>query len=517
MAAWARLVALMAVAGATELVYVALWPLSYLLTQGLDFTTEYVTQYPWVWARHQELRAIFDLLWPAASQELGPAVDLLMGLFGAAFVLYLAGFALVSRGLPRHVGPGVLMGCLLGFQATLFLMPGLFTTDLFSYVAYGQIAGANRANPFIYPPAYFAHERVVGWIHPLWHFAPSIYGPAWVDVSAAVSEATTAWSTVDQVLAYKLIVNVSHLLGIAALAYAVQRLRPGAALASVYVWAWNPLVLFEFGGNGHNDAVMVALALAGFALFAAGAPLPGVLPVALSVLVKMSTVLLLPFYVMGYARSGRGLLSFLSRGTAAALLVVALAVGLYYPWWEGVETVGPIVNWTQGPMYNNYLPDILARYVAANYVLGPDQPDPVLALEQTREQTKLIAKAALAALCVIELAFASTATRAAAAGARVMLVFLLVVNTWVLPWYFTWSLALGAVVGWQSLLTKTIVGFSASAMLVMYYKHFWHPYMADTTYILYVLPLLIPIVGIAMGGLRTAITPRRASASPGLT
>ena len=64
-------------------------------------------------------------------------------------------------------------------------------------------------------------------------------------------------------LAYKALVNVGHLLGVGCLAYIVHRVRPGRVLEAVVLYAWNPLIVFEFGGNGHNDAVMVAVMLLG--------------------------------------------------------------------------------------------------------------------------------------------------------------------------------------------------------------------------------------------------------------
>jgi hypothetical protein len=72
-----------------------------------------------------------------------------------------------------------------------------------------------------------------------------------------------------------------------------------------------------------------------------------------------------------------------------------------------------------------------------------------------------------------------------------MTIFLLAVNTWVLPWYFSWPLALAIVLGWESTTAKVLIGLSLSAPTVMYYHHFWHPYMSDTTYLLYLAPLLI--------------------------
>ena len=46
-------------------------------------------------------------------------------------------------------------------------------------------------------------------------------------------------------------------------------------------------------------------------------------------------------------------------------------------------------------------------------------------------------------------------------------------------------------VGWESTTAKVLLGFSLSAPTVMYYHHFWHPYMSDSTYLLYLAPLLI--------------------------
>src|SRR5205823_6049399 len=57
----------------------------------------------------------------------------------------------------------------------------------------------------------------------------------------------------------------------------------------------------------------------------------------------------------------------------------------------------------------------------------------------------------------------------ALAGARVLVLFLLVVNTWVLPWYFTWPVALVALGDPRSRTTLVVLGFSLSAPLSMYW------------------------------------------------
>lgn len=489
---WVRLVLLLAVAMLTQIVYVFIWPLSYFMTQASDFTYEYLVQYPAAWQRLQILLARFEALWPGQSRSLEFLVDALMQAFIGAFVLYLAAILLVRGGLPKALGVVAVVAPPLAFHATLFAMPGLYTTDIFSYVMYSHIAGAIGANPYTSIPSAYPEVRIFHWIHPLWQNAPSIYGPAWIDLTLPLARAVARASEVDKVLAYKALVNVGHLLGVAVLAFLVHRVRPGHALEAVVMYAWNPMIVFEIGGNGHNDAVMVAVMLLGLALYVSEARWLGIVTVAVSMLLKMTSLFLLPFYAMAWAREQASWPRFFGVGTLATLTVPVVIAAFYWPWWSGIETVGPIINWSQGPMYNNYVPDTLAYYLARRDLsMEIGIGDPQAVLEGWRSTIKMVARTILVIWCLVELWRVRGALGIAGAGARVMLIFLVVVNTWVLPWYFSWPLALAVVLGWQSTTAKVLLGFSLSAPTVMYYHHFWHPYMSDTTYSLYLAPLLI--------------------------
>ena len=78
------------------------------------------------------------------------------------------------------------------FQVTLFLTPGLFTTDIFSYVMYGHISAIYNLNPYIYPPNYFPNNPLLNgnWIHPIWWDQPSVYGPLWTDIGWLMARLT---------------------------------------------------------------------------------------------------------------------------------------------------------------------------------------------------------------------------------------------------------------------------------------------------------------------------------------
>jgi hypothetical protein len=432
-------------------------------------------------------------------------------------VLYLVAVLMVRGGLPPIVGTAAVVAPPLAFHATLFAMPGLYTTDLFSYVMYSHLAGVLQVNPYLNLPSWFPEIRILHWIHPLWHNAPSIYGPAWIDLTLPLARAVATASDVDKVLGYKALVNLGHLFGVACLAYVVHQLRPGRVHEAIVLYAWNPLIVFEFGGNGHNDAVMVAVMLFGLALYVTSTRWLGLVAVTVSMLLKMTSLFLLPYYAMAWAREQSSWLRFFAVGVLAALTVPVVVVAFYWPWWSGIGTISPIINWSQGPMFNNYVPDILAYYLAGRQVAeGGGLIDPAAALATWRETIKNVARVGFVIWCAVELWRVRGALGIAGAGARVMLIFLLIVNTWVLPWYFTWPLALAIIVGWESTTAKVLVGFSLSAPTVMYYHHFWHPYMSDSTYLLYLAPLMIApvawissfVAGRRRAWRRTAVRPR---------
>jgi hypothetical protein len=513
---WARLAVLVLVAALTQVIYVFIWPLSYFMTQATDYTYEYLVQYPWAWDRLSLMLTRFERFWPGASSSLEFLVDALMQAFIGAFLLYLIAVLMVRGGLPPWIGTAAVVAPPLAFHATLFVMPGLYTTDMFSYAMYSHIAGVLQVNPYTSIPSWFPDVRIFHWIHPIWQNAPSIYGPAWIDLTLPLARAVANASEVDKVLAYKALVNLVHLFGVGCLAYVVHRLRPGRVHEAVVLWAWNPLIVFEFGGNGHNDAVMVSVMLFGLALYVSSTRWLGLVAVTVSMLLKMTSLFLLPYYAMAWAREQSTWLRFFGVGVLAAATVPVVIVAFYWPWWAGIDTISPIINWSSGPMYNNYVPDSLAFYLTGrDLAQGVGPMDPTLALEGWRTTIKNVAKVIFVGWCAVELWRVRGALGIAGAGARVMMIFLLAVNTWVLPWYFSWPLALAIVVGWESTTAKVLVAFSLSAPTVMYYHHFWHPYMSDRTYLLYLAPLVIaPVAWVSSFIAGRWRAWRRASAGP---
>ena len=95
------------------------------------------------------------------------------------------------------------------FRLTFATLPGLFSTDVFSYVMYGRIAAVYGQNPYVQPPASFPDDPFLAWVFPFWRDQPSVYGPLWTDFSWLLSRVTGSWSNFDQVMAYRLSLSCS--------------------------------------------------------------------------------------------------------------------------------------------------------------------------------------------------------------------------------------------------------------------------------------------------------------------
>src|SRR5579859_3738766 len=183
--------ALLAVAGVVmQVSWLSIWTLSYRLTHGNDFTFTYLMIQPEAWHKLMDLLVLGNTLVPGLEMPgfQGPAsLDVVVNSLVMAFVIgglaYLGAILLIDSGISAIRGAVlVIVGFELIFQVTLFLTPGVFTTDIFSYVMYGHISAVYNLNPYVYPPNYFPGNPMLEWIHPIWHDQPSVYGPLWTGI-----------------------------------------------------------------------------------------------------------------------------------------------------------------------------------------------------------------------------------------------------------------------------------------------------------------------------------------------
>ena len=181
------------------------------------------------------------------------------------------------------------------YAATAFwLLP--ITSDLFGYLVKAHLYTDLGQNPLEDAPLEGPRDRFVLAYQGPYAGYSSAYGPAWILLSAP--------ATLGR---YDVMGGLLYLKGLTAAAYLgcawllerlLRRLRPDGALTGLYLFAWNPLVVLLAVGDGHNDIVMMALALLAVWLLLRERWLPASVALALSIWVKYASVLLLPLFVI---------------------------------------------------------------------------------------------------------------------------------------------------------------------------------------------------------------------------
>lgn len=239
---------------------------------------------------------------------------------------------------------------LVWWSLPLLFAPPIFSHDAYSYAAQGWLIH-NGLNPYSTAPGNlpgpFADQ--VAW---LWRYTPAPYGPLALQIShglVLVAGLNPYYSAV--------LMRIPALVGVALIVYLLPRLgrRLGVDPADV---AWfstiNPLLVIDFVGGSHNDALMMGLVVLGLYLAYIGRPWLGLVAVGVAATIKQPALLAVyPIAIVGSGWASwrpRDLARFAVRGIAALLVsigtfvLVTLATGLGFGWMNAVTVPGMTVT-----------------------------------------------------------------------------------------------------------------------------------------------------------------------------
>lgn len=404
---------------------------------------------------------------------------LLVALAGVLFVVMIALFVrtlwLALRGLCRYQDTNGWRAILLttfGAGAALVTLPRLFSKDVLSYLVYGQAFGAYHLNPYTTTPNNMQFDfnfRLIDW-----HEASSVYGPVWTLLCTALYKllAPLAGSNIWGYIVSFRIVGLAFHLGSAALVwYILGRLRPQDQVAGTIFYAWNPLALIEFAGNGHNDAGLVFFLLA--AIAAVVAPKRRLwliaLFLALSVLTKFITLLIIPAYLVllwhttpatptGWRQKGR----LLALGQTALVALLTSAI-LWAPFADALRHPLFLLDSSAASKYDNSLLQTVYWGLSNAFTL-------VLPADQGRAVANFLVLTTGRIIFVLLWALLTWRSRTEAAWLRgtfwILFAYLVLATPWFWPWYVTWIVGLAPLVGGRRS-TAAALTFSAS-VLVLY-------------------------------------------------
>jgi hypothetical protein len=232
----------------------------------------------------------------------------------------------------------------------------LFSQDVFDYTFHTHEWVGYGASPFTHTPSQFSSDLLYSYV--AWTHIPSPYGPLWIMLTAPLSAIAGADLFANLVLFKAL--DVLCYAGCAFLLYLViSKVQPRYSVAGTLLFAWNPLVLIEFGSSGHNDVVMLSFAMLAAWLVVNSRFLLGLLALTVSLLVKVVTIFLVPLFGVlvwrelsrkNVADQNRKALAVMRVGKrlsltpgfqvlAYLLLCAIFSVLCYLPLWEGSESL----------------------------------------------------------------------------------------------------------------------------------------------------------------------------------
>ncbi len=476
-----------------ELGWLAIWPLSAALSHSERFTNAVLRMHPLVsqlfaFSVATAQRVLPDLSATPMGDPLGSTAFDTPAFALAAVMLWLgATYALSLLLLDRWLAATsraiwVVIGSAVVFQATLLLLPGLFSQDVFSYIAYGRLAAIYDLNPYVWPPSVL-RDPVVPWVADVWRSYATPYGPAWVGVQWLVARVTYGLSISDQALVYRLIANALLLVNLGLLWRLLGRLTPlspvqrTTALAAL---AWNPLVIFEVAGNAHNDVLMVSFSLLGLLLFRHSSR--GVLSSAAftaGTLVKYLSGLGLVWLTLASAAREIDWSRRTARAAVIGLIAVGVVVVLAVPWLELPDSLDPLLKETAGVGYVNSLPDSLVVGLADRFAI---QVDALRAVERLI----VVGCFGLYLLWEARRVWSDPGRGAVArALARSSLVYILLVSTSVQTWYLCLPVSIAVGFGWRRRLSLVTLGYSVLALPALYLSYYLREHTPGWVYLAY--------------------------------
>ncbi|WP_201361342.1 hypothetical protein [Dictyobacter formicarum] len=408
------------------------------------------------------------------------------------------------------------------------LTPGMASKDLFVYADYGNLVGAHGANPYFSTPRQVAYNDLLTHIDG-WSDAPSAYGPIWVYLAGLLS-LIFGDNPLPYFYIYRCLGLACHVLNVLLIGRILRMngRSERTVTLGMFLYALNPLMLFEGPLGAHNDVFMSTLLLYGFLLCFRANQLgftrfkhywPALVVLTLAVLVKFTSIPVIILFLFVLAAKTLGAPRKIARempwGAAlknvviAGALFVAITLAAYLPFWIG-HGLSEIVRSFGTPPSSSGAQNSLMR-VAMNWLyVHPHTSIPVVtfvahALANRGFWSKVdILVMGVAVLAGAWYTWRSPSMRTLVVGSLTTMTIILIVTPWFYSWYVVWLVALAPIMLAFSTgrFTRALVAFcfvfSASAVLTYMNLAFFHlsGYQLAIRYVLMMAPPIIAALAV---------------------
>jgi hypothetical protein len=273
----------------------------------------------------------------------------LVAVYGGLLLLMRAWYSLIRT---TSQLPGVpvrkLVWVLVLWTLPLLLAPPLFSGDLYSYVAQGEMM-SHHISPYHYGPGVLGGAPSVLLVNHLWLNTPAPYGPLFMQIDGFITSISLHHELIDLVL-----LRLLAVVGVGLMALSIPSLARSMGRDAAYVFTLailNPVTILHLIGGAHNDALMLGLLLAGLAVAKRGRPMAGIVLCSLAAAVKVPAALGILYIAWEWTGTGLPIRArvrpVVTAGLIAAAVMGTLSVvtGLGWSWVLNLATPGTVRSW----------------------------------------------------------------------------------------------------------------------------------------------------------------------------
>lgn len=271
--------------------------------------------------------------------------------YAAIVILLFALYWLVARTLRRRAAGGggtsrwvllVICGFGLLFAGELIDMYPINAADMFLYFFRSRILIFYQGNPLIDAPRQFPDDPYLYTAGQYVSIA-SAYGPAW-ELLAGAAALVTRGALLPNLLALKGISALSYGGSVLLVSRILRRIAPEQQASGTLLFAWNPLILLEWVGNGHNDAAMVLCILLGVWLWVEGRHLWVIPAFVLAAHIKAIAAIAIPLFALDLWFSRSSGLERLHWLLGTLLLAGVISLALFAPFGIPRQHLDEVLN-----------------------------------------------------------------------------------------------------------------------------------------------------------------------------
>ncbi|HEY7122759.1 MAG TPA: hypothetical protein VH540_02305 [Ktedonobacterales bacterium] len=242
-----------------------------------------------------------------------------------------------------------------------------------------RVLTTHHANPYLVPAARFPDDPFTSYDDA--QNLPATAGPLWLLLSAI--PALLAGNNLLALVLLEKMLPILFALGCQRLVWVIAtRVAPHRRWQALLLFSWNPLLLLETAGNGHNDIALLFFVLLACYFLLVG-PRSLVLPaLALALLMNMLALILLPFFLVALWRSAtqpRQTLFSLGVGSGLALVLLlpllllfgglSVVPVLFQPFTHYATSLPAFLDGLLQPLYGTTAADVLAKALAGGSFL----------------------------------------------------------------------------------------------------------------------------------------------------